>query len=87
MYVRFYIEGSKSRGTVHCNMVENPDTGKWDYKTLRVDVPGHGLPSVRVYVVDNRVKRKSTEKAGFFKSLWKSKSKRQDVIENELDDA
>ncbi|TPX41612.1 hypothetical protein SeMB42_g01891 [Synchytrium endobioticum] len=26
MYVRFYIHGTKSHGTVHCNMVENPAT-------------------------------------------------------------
>ncbi|TPX30065.1 hypothetical protein SmJEL517_g06274 [Synchytrium microbalum] len=86
MYVRFYIEGTKSQGTVHCNMYEDPETGKWEYKTLRVDVPGQGLPSTRLYVVDNRVKTKPKEKKGLFKSLWKSKRQQPQQIESEMDD-
>jgi import inner membrane translocase subunit TIM21 len=49
LFMRFYVKGSLSQGTVMLEMTKD-EKGKWQYKQLFVDVPGHGLPSQRVYL-------------------------------------
>ncbi|KAI8974423.1 TIM21-domain-containing protein [Pilobolus umbonatus] len=52
LFIRFYIEGPLSEGTVMVDMIKGAND-KWEYKQLFVDVPGRGLPSKRIYVIRN----------------------------------
>ncbi|KAI8076043.1 TIM21-domain-containing protein [Thamnidium elegans] len=49
LFMKFYVEGPENQGTVKLEMVKN-DKKKWEYKTLYVDVPGHGYNSRRIYL-------------------------------------
>ncbi|KAG1469181.1 hypothetical protein G6F56_003403 [Rhizopus delemar] len=49
LFMRFYLEGSISQGTVMLEMIKD-EKDKWQYKKLYVDVPGQGLPSRRIYL-------------------------------------
>ncbi|KAI8885391.1 TIM21-domain-containing protein [Backusella circina FSU 941] len=49
LFMRFYVEGSLSQGTVMLEMIKD-EKDKWQYKQLFVDVPGQGLPSKRIYL-------------------------------------
>ncbi|KAJ8376591.1 hypothetical protein SKAU_G00071710 [Synaphobranchus kaupii] len=54
MRLKFYIEGSEPRlqGTVHTEMRENPETGKYEFRYVFVDVDTY--PRRTIVVEDNR---------------------------------
>eukprot|EP00127_Corallochytrium_limacisporum_P004209 Clim_evm154s157 gene=Clim_evmTU154s157 len=53
MRLHFYVQGERDRGTVHVDMEKN-DKGKYEYRLLWVEVPGQGLPSKQIVILDNR---------------------------------
>ncbi|XP_013777324.1 mitochondrial import inner membrane translocase subunit Tim21-like [Limulus polyphemus] len=52
MRMKFYIEGSQRKGTVHLEVKENKQ-GKYDYRYLLVDMEGY--PPDSVILQDNRL--------------------------------
>ncbi|XP_066577381.1 mitochondrial import inner membrane translocase subunit Tim21 [Amia ocellicauda] len=54
MRLKFYIEGSEPRvqGTVHSEVKENPETGKYEFRYIFVDVDTY--PRRTVVIEDNR---------------------------------
>ncbi|XP_037085493.1 LOW QUALITY PROTEIN: mitochondrial import inner membrane translocase subunit Tim21-like [Pollicipes pollicipes] len=56
MRMKFYVNGSRQAGTVYLDVRENPDTGKYEYRYLFVEVDGL---SRRVIVLeDNRAEER-----------------------------
>ncbi|KPP62861.1 mitochondrial import inner membrane translocase subunit Tim21-like [Scleropages formosus] len=54
MRLKFYIEGSEPRlqGTVHTEMKENPESGKYEFRYIFVDIDTY--PRRTIVVEDNR---------------------------------
>ncbi|MGH0151215.1 UNVERIFIED_CONTAM: hypothetical protein FKN15_019476, partial [Acipenser sinensis] len=54
MRLKFYIEGSEPRiqGTVHSEVKENPETGKYEFRFIFVDIDTY--PRRTVVIEDNR---------------------------------
>ncbi|XP_063155104.1 mitochondrial import inner membrane translocase subunit Tim21 isoform X2 [Candoia aspera] len=54
MRLKFYIEGSEKgkQGTVHLEMKENPESGKYEYRYIFVDIDGY--PRRTIIVEDYR---------------------------------
>ncbi|KAG7488560.1 hypothetical protein MATL_G00035850 [Megalops atlanticus] len=54
MRLKFYIEGSEPRlqGTVHTEVKENPETGKYEFRYIFVDVDTY--PRRTIVIEDNR---------------------------------
>lgn len=57
MQLKFYIEGSEPglKGTVHSESKENPETGKYEFRYIFVDVDTY--PRRTIIVEDNRYER------------------------------
>ncbi|XP_043923065.1 mitochondrial import inner membrane translocase subunit Tim21 [Protopterus annectens] len=55
MRLKFYIEGSEPRaqGTVHVEVKENPDSGKFEFRYIFIDVDSY--PPRAIIVEDNRI--------------------------------
>ncbi|KXS21712.1 TIM21-domain-containing protein [Gonapodya prolifera JEL478] len=69
MIVRFYLQGPKSTGTVHGELLPDQSGAHWVPYYLYVDVPGQGLPSERIVVEDHRPpppKKEERKKRGLF---------------------
>ncbi|KAK8211538.1 mitochondrial import inner membrane translocase subunit tim21 [Zalaria obscura] len=61
LYMHFYVEGPKNRGTVNVHMTKGRDGGDWEWYHLALDVPGHEriwLENVEKGRLDNRAKGK-----------------------------
>ncbi|KTF79381.1 hypothetical protein cypCar_00042839, partial [Cyprinus carpio] len=54
MRLKFYIEGSEPglRGTVHSESKENPETGKYEFRYIFVDIDTY--PRRTIVIEDNR---------------------------------
>ncbi|XP_041095996.1 mitochondrial import inner membrane translocase subunit Tim21-like [Polyodon spathula] len=54
MQLKFYIEGSEPRiqGTVHSEVKENPETGKYEFRFIFVDIDTY--PRRTIVIEDNR---------------------------------